>query len=558
MTDAPEIVREAMDYDVVIVGAGPAGLSAAIRLKQLAAEAGAEVSVAVLEKGSEVGAHILSGAVIDPKALNELIPDWKAKGAPLETEVSEDHYLYLGAGGQFDLSWLPKPAFMSNHGMYIASLANLCRWLAAEAEGLGVEIYPGFAASQALYDDKGALRGVVAGVMGVGKDGKPRADYQPGMEINGRYVLIAEGARGSLAKEIQAKFGLCEGREPQKYGLGIKELWQVPANKHRPGLVQHSFGWPLGDEVGGGSFVYHFGDRYVSVGLVVHLNYANPYLSPFDEFQRMKHHPSIAKHLEGGTRVSYGARAITEGGFQSAPKLAFPGGALIGCAAGFVNLPRIKGSHNAMKTGMLAAETAFAALQEGRGGDVLEGYEDAYRKSWVYKDLKVVRNAKPLWSRFGTFWGGVVLTGIDLWINQLLGGVSPFGTLRHGKTDAEATGLAKDFQPIAYPKPDGVLSFDKLASVYVSNTNHDEDQPSHLKLKDPEVPIAVNLPRYAEPAQRYCPAGVYEIVEKQGGPAFVINAQNCVHCKTCDIKDPSQNIVWTTPEGGGGPNYPNM
>jgi electron-transferring-flavoprotein dehydrogenase len=559
MTDAAdEIAREAMDYDVVIVGAGPAGLSAAIRLKQLAAEAGTEVSVAVLEKGSEVGAHILSGAVIDPKALNELIPDWQGKGAPLETAVSEDHYLFLGAGGQLDISWLPKPSFMSNHGMYVASLANLCRWLAAEAEALGVEVYPGFAASQALYNEQGALRGVVAGVMGVGKDGKPRPDYQPGMEINGRYVLIAEGARGSLAKEIQAKFGLCEGREPQKYGIGLKELWQVPAEKHRPGLVQHSFGWPLANDVGGGSFVYHFGDRYVAVGLVVHLNYANPYLSPFDEFQRLKHHPAIAKHLQGGTRVSYGARAITEGGFQSVPKLAFPGGALIGCSAGFVNLPRIKGSHNAMKTGMLGAEAAFAALQAGRGGDVLDAYEDAYRRSWVYKDLKTVRNAKPLWSRFGTFWGGLLLTGVDLWINQLLGGVSPFGTLKHGKTDAEATGLAKDFQPIAYPKPDGVLSFDKLSSVYVSNTNHDEDQPSHLKLKDPEVPIAVNLPRYAEPAQRYCPAAVYEVVDRQGTPTFVINAQNCVHCKTCDIKDPSQNIVWTTPEGGGGPNYPNM
>ena len=554
MTDADMPEREAMDYDVVIVGAGPAGLSAAIRLKQL----GPDLSVAVLEKGSEVGAHILSGAVIDPKALNELIPDWQARGAPLDTPVSEDRYLLLGAGGEFDISWAPKPPFMSNHGMYIVSLANVCRWLAVEAEALGVEIYPGFAASQALYDDRGALRGVVAGVMGVGKDGQPRADYQPGMEINGRYVLIAEGARGSLAKEIQAKFDLCAASEPQKYGLGVKELWQVPAEQFKPGLVQHTMGWPLTDDVGGGSFVYHFGDRYVAVGLVVHLNYANPYLSPFDEFQRLKQHPSIARHLKGGTRVSYGARAITEGGFQSAPKLAFPGGALIGCSAGFVNLPRIKGSHNAMKTGMLAAEAAFEALQAGRGGDVLEAYEEAYRASWVYKDLRQVRNAKPLWSRFGTLLGGLLLTGLDLWCNQLLGGLSPFGTLKHGKTDAAATGLAKDFKPIAYPKPDGVLSFDKLSSVYVSNTNHDEDQPSHLKLKDASIPIGVNLPLYAEPAQRYCPAGVYEVVDKQGAPTFVINAQNCVHCKTCDIKDPSQNIVWTTPEGGGGPNYPNM
>jgi electron-transferring-flavoprotein dehydrogenase len=559
MTDASQDpAREAMDYDVVIVGAGPAGLGAAIRLKQLAAAAGVDVSVAVLEKGSEVGAHILSGAVIDPRALGELFPDWKAMGAPLETAVTEDRYLLLGPHGEMDLSWLPKPDILTNHGTYIASLANLCRWLAEQAEALGVEVYPGFAASEALYDPSGALRGVVAGVAGIAKDGSHKADYQPGMELNGRYVLIAEGARGSLAKDIQARFDLCAASQPQKYGLGIKELWQVPAEVHRPGLVQHAFGWPLVNDVGGGSFVYHFGDRYVAVGLVVHLNYANPYLSPFDEFQRMKHHPSIRKHLEGGRRLSYGARAITEGGLQSTPALAFPGGALIGCSAGFVNLPRIKGSHNAMKTGMLAAEAAFEALQAGRSGDVLEGYQRAYEASWVHQELKLVRNAKPLWSRFGTILGGVLLTGIDLWINRLTSGWSPFGTLKHGKTDAAATGLAKDFSPIDYPKPDGVLSFDKLSSVYVSNTNHDEDQPSHLKLRDASVPIAVNLPLYAEPAQRYCPAGVYEVVERQGEPVFVINAQNCVHCKTCDIKDPSQNIVWTTPEGGGGPNYPNM
>jgi electron-transferring-flavoprotein dehydrogenase len=559
MTDAAEVpAREAMDYDVVIVGAGPAGLGAAIRLKQLAAAAGAEVSVAVLEKGSEVGAHILSGAVIDPRALDELIPDWKALGAPLDTPVADDRYLLLSPHGELNLSLLPKPGFMTNHGCWIGSLANLCRWLAEQAEALGVEVYPGFAASEALYTEDGALRGVVAGVFGVAKDGEHKPDYQPGMEINGRYVLIAEGARGSLAKQIQAKYGLCDRREPQKYGLGIKELWQVPAEQFKPGLVQHSFGWPLKGDVGGGSFVYHFGDRYVAVGLVVHLNYANPYLSPFDEFQRLKHHPAIRKHIEGGQRVSYGARAITEGGLQSVPKLAFPGGALIGCSAGFVNLPRIKGSHNAMKTGMLAAEAAFEALQAGRGGDLLDGYEAAYEASWVHQDLKMVRNAKPLWSRFGTLLGGVLLTGIDLWINKLTGGWSPWGTLKHGKTDAEATGFAKDFEPIAYPKPDGVLSFDKLSSVYVSNTNHDEDQPSHLKLRDPSIPIFVNLPLYAEPAQRYCPAGVYEVVEKQGTPTFVVNAQNCVHCKTCDIKDPSQNIDWAPPEGGGGPNYPNM
>ena len=550
--------REAMDYDVVIVGGGPAGLSAAIRLKQLAAQAGAEISVAVLEKGSEVGAHILSGAVIDPRALNELIPDWKDRGAPLETPVSKDRYLMLTEGGQLDITWLPKPGFMSNHGCFIGSLGSLCRWMASEAEALGVEVYPGMAASEALYREDGSLRGVVAGVFGVGKDGQAKADFQPGVELNGRYVLIAEGARGSLAKELQARFDLCAKSEVQKYGIGLKEIWQVPAQTFQSGLVQHSFGWPLQNDVGGGSFVYHFGDRYVAVGLVVHLNYANPYLSPFDEFQRLKQHPAIRPHLEGGSRVSYGARAITEGGYQSVPALAFPGGALIGCSAGFVNLPRIKGSHNAMKTGMLAAEAAFAALQAGRGGDILTEYQVAYDASWVRQDLKLARNAKPLWSRYGTVLGGLLLTGLDLWINQLTGGWSPFGTLGHGKTDAASTGLAKDFEPIIYPKPDGVYSFDKLSSVFVSNTNHEEDQPSHLKLRDPSIPIGVNLPLYAEPAQRYCPAGVYEVVEKLGAPTFVINAQNCVHCKTCDIKDPSQNIVWTTPEGGGGPNYPNM
>jgi electron-transferring-flavoprotein dehydrogenase len=559
MSETPDTTREAMDYDVVIVGAGPAGLSAAIRLKQLAAAAGAEISVAVVEKGSEVGAHILSGAVIDPKALNELIPDWKAKGAPLETAVTTDRFLALGPQGQMTVPMWPMPGFMHNHGCYIASLANVCRWLGSEAEALGVEIYPGMAASQAVYGDAGALKGVVAGVFGIGKTGEHKADYQPGLELHAKYTLIAEGARGSLAKQLQAKFGLTDGKEPQKYGIGLKEIWQVPAENFHPGLVQHTVGWPLDSKTGGGSFMYHFGDRYVAMGFVVHLNYANPWISPFDEFQRIKLHHSIRQYLEGGKRVAYGARAITEGGFQSVPTLSFPGGALIGCAAGFVNLPRIKGSHNAMKTGMLGAEAAFAAIQAGRAGDTLTEYQSAYEASWVFKELRLVRNAKPLWSRLGTWLGSAVIV-FDLNVTNLLGGFSFFGTLKHGKTDAAATGLAEDFKPIVYPKPDGVLSFDKLSSVFLSATNHDEDQPAHLKLKDPSVPISVNLPIYGEPARLYCPAAVYEVLYDEAGanPRFQINAQNCVHCKTCDIKDPSQNITWTTPEGGGGPNYPNM
>ncbi|MBV9995101.1 MAG: electron transfer flavoprotein-ubiquinone oxidoreductase [Caulobacteraceae bacterium] len=554
-----DVQREAIDYDVVIVGAGPAGLSAAIRLKQLAAEAGAEVSVAVLEKGSEVGAHILSGAVIDPRGLNELIPDWKEKGAPLETPVTKDRFLLLGPQGEIEAPMFAMPPLMHNHGNYIASLANLCRWLATEAEGLGVEIYPGMAASDLTWREDGSVKGVVAGVFGVGKDGEEKPDYQPGVELNGKYVLIAEGARGSLAKVIQAKFGLAEGREPQKFGIGLKEIWQVPDAVFEPGLVQHTAGWPLDDSTGGGSFLYHFGDHYVAIGFVVHLNYKNPWLSPFDEFQRLKHHPSIRRYLEGGKRIAYGARAITEGGWQSIPKLSFPGGALIGCSAGFVNVPRIKGSHNAIKTGMLGAEAAFAALQAGREGDTLTEYESAFAGSWVAKELKTARNAKPLWSKFGTMIGSGLAIA-DLWCASLLGGFSFFGTLKHGKTDAQATGKAEDYKPIVYPKPDGVLSFDKLSSVFLSSTNHEEDQPAHLKLKDPEIPIKVNLPRYGEPARLYCPAGVYEVLYDDDGsnPRFQINAQNCVHCKTCDIKDPSQNIVWTTPEGGGGPNYPNM
>jgi len=554
-----DVEREAMDYDVVIVGGGPAGLSAAIRLKQLAAEAGAEVSVALLEKGSEVGAHILSGAVIDPKALNELIPDWKEKGAPLETPVTEDRFMILGPQGDVSLPMFAMPPFMHNHGCYIASLANVCRWLATEAEALGVEIYPGMAASDLVFREDGSVKGVVAGVFGIAKDGEHKADFQPGIELNGKYVLIAEGVRGSLAKQIQAKFNLADGKEPQKFGIGIKELWQVPDENFHPGLAQHTVGWPLDDHTGGGSFLYHFGDNYVAVGFVTHLNYKNPWISPFDEFQRLKHHPSILRYLQGGKRIAYGARAITEGGWQSVPKLVFPGGILVGCSAGFVNVPRIKGSHNAMKTGMLGAEAAFAAIQAGREGDRLDDYQGAVDGSWVAKELKLVRNAKPLLSKLGTFWGGVVGMA-DMWTTWALGGFSFLGTLKHGKTDAASTGLARDFKPIVYPKPDGVISFDKLSSVFLSSTNHEEDQPAHLRLKDPTVPISVNLPKYGEPARLYCPAGVYEVLydENDANPKFQINAQNCVHCKTCDIKDPSQNIVWTTPEGGGGPNYPNM
>ncbi len=556
MAEAPG-TREAMDYDVVIVGGGPAGLSAAIRLKQLAAKAGAEISVAVLEKGSEIGAHILSGAVIDPSGLAKLFPDWKARGAPLETPVQDDKFIYLGPQGAMDISALPKPGYMSNHGCYIASLGNLCRWLAGEAEALGVEIYPGMACSEVLYDADGGVAGVVAGVFGVAKDGHHKPDYQPGLELRAKYTFLAEGARGSLSQQVIAKYQLDAKSDFQKYGIGIKELWKVPAEKFKPGLVQHTLGWPLDDRTGGGSFLYHFGDHYVSVGFVVHLNYENPYLSPFDEFQRFKQHPVIREQLEGGTRVAYGARAINEGGFQSVPRLVFPGGALIGCSAGFVNLPRIKGSHNAMKTGILAADAAFKALQ-GEAPRVLEAYQTAYEKSDVAKELKLVRNVKPILTRFGTGLG-TLIGGVEMWLTRIMGGVSIFGTLKHGKSDAHALKPAAECKPIVYPKPDGVISFDKLSSVFVSNTNHEEDQPVHLKLKDPHIPIDINLAKYAEPAQRYCPAGVYEIVGlDQARPRLQINAQNCVHCKTCDIKDPTNNIVWVCPEGGGGPNYPNM
>jgi len=550
--------REAMDFDVVIVGAGPAGLSAAIRLKQKAAAAGSDISVVVVEKGSEVGAHILSGAVIDPIGINRLFPDWKERGAPIETQVTEDVFRVLGPEGDIRLPSWPMPPLLKNHGNYIVSLGSVCRWLGEQAAELGVEIYPGFAASEVLYDENGAVAGIATGDMGVGRDGAPSDNFVRGMELRAKYTLVAEGARGSLSKVLIRKFDLAKGHEPQKYGIGLKELWQVAPEKHRPGSVQHTFGWPLDNRTGGGSFLYHYGDNLVSVGFVVHLNYKNPYLSPYEEFQRFKTHPAIRDVFEGGKRIGYGARAITEGGWQSMPDLVFPGGALLGCAAGMVNLPRIKGSHNAILSGIAAADAVAAALAAGRAHDRLEDYETAVRTGDIGRDLKKVRNMKPLWSRFGTVLG-VALGGVDLWLNTIISGIGLGFTLKHGKTDAAATGLAANYKPIAYPKPDGKLTFDRLTNVSFSGTNHEENQPVHLKLLDPAVPIAINLPEYAEPAQRYCPAAVYEVVtDEVGQPRFQINAQNCVHCKTCDIKDPSQNIVWTCPEGGGGPNYAGM
>ncbi|WP_245898076.1 electron transfer flavoprotein-ubiquinone oxidoreductase [Phreatobacter cathodiphilus] len=553
--DLPE--REGMDYDVVIVGAGPAGLSAAIRLKQL----DENLTVVVVEKGSEVGAHILSGAVIDPTGLDALLPDWREDpDRPLKQQVTDDRFYFLGPAGGLRLPNFGMPKLMNNHGNFIGSLGNVTKWLAARAEALGVEIYPGFAAAEVLFDEKGAVTGIATGDMGIARDGEVTDRFTRGMELRGKYTLFAEGARGHLTKQLIKRFKLDEGREPGKYGIGLKEIWQVKPENHKPGLVQHSFGWPLDMKTGGGSFLYHAEDNLVYVGFVVHLNYENPTLSPFDEFQRFKHHPMVRPVLEGGKRLSYGARAITEGGWQSVPKLAFPGGALIGCAAGLVNVPRIKGSHNAVHSGMLAAEHLVQALTAGRAHDELASYEASWRSSAVGKDLWTVRNVKPLWSKFGTI-GGVILGGIDMWINSILG-VSPFGTLKHGKADFETLKPIDQVKPIVYPKPDGVISFDKLSSVFISNTNHEEDQPVHLQLKDPSVPIRENLPKYGEPARLYCPAGVYEVVyadpAARTDPKFVINAQNCVHCKTCDIKDPAQNINWVTPEGGGGPNYPGM
>jgi electron-transferring-flavoprotein dehydrogenase len=543
--------REAMEFDVVIVGAGPAGLAAAIRLKQLSPD----VTVVVVEKSSEVGAHILSGAVIDPVGLDRLLPDWRGEETPIKTKVSADRFYWLSASRALRLPNFMLPPLMNNHGNYVVSLGDVCRWLATKAEASGVEIYPGFAAGEVLFNASGAVTGIVTGDMGVARDGHHKDSFTRGMELRAKYTLFAEGARGSLTKVLEQRFGLKEGREPQKFGLGLKELWQVAPDKHHPGLVQHTLGWPLDNRTGGGSFLYHFDDRLVSVGFVVHLNYENPYLSPYEEFQRFKTHPLVRATFDGGKRLAYGARALTEGGWQSVPKLAFPGGALIGCAAGFMNVPRIKGSHNAILSGMLAAEDVAAALKAGRRNDELADYEAAWRSSAIGADLWKVRNAKPLWSRFGTALG-IPLGGLDMWTNTA--GFSLFGTLGHGKPDCATLKPAAQCTPIAYPKPDGSLTFDRLSSVFISNTNHEEDQPVHLKVADLALQKASEHDRYGGPSARYCPAGVYEWVEEGGSPRFVINAQNCVHCKTCDIKDPNQNITWVPPEGGGGPNYPNM
>ena len=551
MSDMQSVEREAMEFDVVIVGAGPAGLASAIRLKQI----NADINVVVVEKGSEVGAHILSGAVIDPVGLDTLLPGWRDEDTPIKTAVTDDRFYYLGHNGAMRLPNLMMPPLMNNHGNFIVSLGNVCRWLATKAEALGVEIYPGFAAAEVLYDDNGAVVGVATGDMGVGKDGEPKDSFTPGMELRAKCTLFAEGARGSLGKQLIERYGLAHDSEPQKFGIGLKELWQVQPDKHRKGMVQHSFGWPLDGSTGGGSFLYHFDDNLVSVGFVVHLNYTNPYLSPFEEFQRFKTHPLVRDTFAGAKRLAYGARALTEGGYQSVPKLVFPGGALVGCDAGFMNVPRIKGSHNAMLSGALAAEAVAAALSQGRGNDELADYDAAWRGSPIGKDLRRVRNAKPLWSKLGTL-AGIALGGLDMWTNTF--GFSLFGTLKHGKPDYAALKPAAQCKKINYPKPDGTLTFDRLSSVFLSNTNHEEDQPVHLKVQDMGLQKSSEHDVFAGPSSRYCPAGVYEWVEEGGSEKYVINAQNCVHCKTCDIKDPNQNITWVPPEGGGGPNYSNM
>ncbi|MBC6437070.1 MAG: electron transfer flavoprotein-ubiquinone oxidoreductase [Rhodobacteraceae bacterium] len=548
-----KIVRESMEYDVVIVGAGPSGLAAAIRLKQM--DPG--ITVVVLEKGSEVGAHILSGAVLDPSGLDALIPDWRDKGAPVTVPVRKDKFYLLGEAGALRIPNAIMPRLMNNHGNYIVSMGNVCRWMAEQAENLGVEIFPGMACSEIVYDNTGKVKGVVAGEFGKTRDGTPSDNYEPGMELHGKYVFLGEGARGSLTKEVIAKYNLSAGRDPQKFGLGLKEIWEVDPEKHREGTVTHTMGWPLGKNAGGGSFIYHLDNNQVYVGFVIHLNYENPYLYPYMEFQRFKHHPMVAALLKGGKRIAYGARAISEGGWQSMPRAVTPGVAILGCGVGLVNVPRIKGNHNAMLSGKVAAEAACEAIRAGRAGDVLDAYENALRSGPIAGDLKPVRNVKPLWSRHGLI-GGLVLGGMDMWTANITG-LTLFGTMHHQKTDAAHTGKAKDFEPIGYPEPDGIISFDRLTNVSFSMTSHEEHQPVHLTLKDASVPITVNWPDYAEPAQRYCPAGVYEMVREDGkDPRFVINFQNCVHCKTCDIKDPSQNIHWTVPQGGDGPNYPNM